>query len=61
VETVEYDTLAAKEVLGVPRVVKMDVEGHEFAALKGMKGDFIEAGVRCTVLRNSSVHVARRR
>ena len=38
VETVEYDQLATKEELGVSRVVKIDVEGHEFAALKGRKG-----------------------
>jgi FkbM family methyltransferase len=37
VETVEYDWLAAKQSLPTPRVVKIDIEGHEFAALKGMR------------------------
>ena len=36
VETAEYDWLVANQFLPVPRVVKMDIEGHEFAALKGM-------------------------
>jgi hypothetical protein len=34
VETVEYDTLATKEVFGVPRVVKMDVEALNLLHLR---------------------------
>ena len=33
---VDYDSLVEDEGLPVPRVVKMDIEGHEYAALKGM-------------------------
>lgn len=36
VETANYDWLVANQSLPIPRVVKMDIEGHEFAALKGM-------------------------
>jgi len=37
VRTVDYDSLIEDEVLPIPRVVKMDVEGQEYAALKGME------------------------
>src|SRR5260370_33471485 len=37
VETTEYDRLAQEKSLPSPRVVKMDIEGHEFAALRGMQ------------------------
>ncbi|HXW14920.1 MAG TPA: FkbM family methyltransferase [Terriglobia bacterium] len=36
VRTADYDSLVAEAGLPVPRVVKMDIEGHEYAALKGM-------------------------
>jgi len=36
IETVTYDGLAGRGALPVPHVVKMDVEGHELAALRGM-------------------------
>jgi len=37
VRTVDYDSLIEDEGLPIPRVVKMDIEGHEYAALKGME------------------------
>jgi len=37
VESVDYDWLAVNYSLPVPRVVKMDIEGYEFAALRGMR------------------------
>jgi FkbM family methyltransferase len=37
VESTEYDRLAQEKSLQTPRVVKMDIEGHEFAALRGMQ------------------------
>ncbi len=37
VESTEYDRLAQEKSLPSPRVVKMDIEGHEFAALRGMQ------------------------
>ena len=37
VRTVDYDSLIEEEGFPIPRVVKMDIEGHEYAALKGMK------------------------
>ncbi len=48
VETVDYDWLAANQSLPIPRVVKMDVEGHEFAALKGMSATL--SNQSCTAL-----------
>lgn len=38
VETADYDGLIEKHSLPIPCVVKMDIEGHEFAALRGMRG-----------------------
>jgi FkbM family methyltransferase len=38
VQTADYDSLIADEGLPIPRVVKMDIEGHEYAALQGMQG-----------------------
>jgi len=37
VQTADYDSLVEEEGLPIPRVVKMDIEGHEYAALKGME------------------------
>ena len=37
VRTVDYDSLVEDEGLPIPHVVKMDIEGHEYAALNGMK------------------------
>src|SRR4029077_983824 len=37
VDSADYDWLAEKHSLPIPRVVKMDIEGHEFAALHGMR------------------------
>jgi FkbM family methyltransferase len=37
VQTVDYDSLAEDEGLPIPHVVKMDIEGHEYGALKRMK------------------------
>jgi FkbM family methyltransferase len=37
VRTAEYDSLVEDEGLPIPRVVKMDIEGHEYTALKGME------------------------
>jgi FkbM family methyltransferase len=37
VQTVSYDSLVAQQGLPIPRVVKIDIEGHEYAALKGME------------------------
>ena len=34
--TVDYYSLVEVEGLPIPRVVKMDVGGHEYAAMKGM-------------------------
>ena len=36
VEAADYDSLVANEGFPIPRVVKMDIEGHEYAALEGM-------------------------
>ncbi|HLZ91914.1 MAG TPA: FkbM family methyltransferase [Candidatus Acidoferrum sp.] len=36
IETATYDGLVARRELPVPQVVKVDVEGHELAALRGM-------------------------
>lgn len=38
VRTIDYDSLIEHEGLPIPRVVKMDIEGHEYTALQGMKG-----------------------
>jgi FkbM family methyltransferase len=48
VQAVDYDSLVEDEGLPIPRVVKMDVEGHEYAALKGMKRTLSNSA--CTVL-----------
>lgn len=37
VPTVGYDSLAAEQGFPIPGVVKIDIEGHEYAAMKGMK------------------------
>jgi FkbM family methyltransferase len=37
VEIVQYDWLVENQKFPVPNVVKIDVEGHEFAALQGMQ------------------------
>lgn len=37
VQTADYDSLVEEDGLPIPRVVKMDIEGHEYAALKGME------------------------
>lgn len=37
VETADYDWLVANQSLPIPHIVKMDIEGHEFAALQGMR------------------------
>jgi FkbM family methyltransferase len=37
VQTADYDSLIAEEGLPIPRVVKMDIEGHEYIALQGMR------------------------
>ena len=37
VQTADYDSLVEEEGLPIPRLVKMDIEGHEYAALKGME------------------------
>jgi FkbM family methyltransferase len=37
VEIVQYDWLMENQEFPVPKVVKIDVEGHEFAALQGMR------------------------
>jgi FkbM family methyltransferase len=37
VESAEYDWLVSSQSLPIPRIVKMDIEGHEFAALRGMR------------------------
>jgi FkbM family methyltransferase len=37
VESADFDSFAAKNNLPIPQVVKMDIEGHEYAALQGMK------------------------
>jgi FkbM family methyltransferase len=38
VQTADYDSLVADEGLPIPRVVKMDIEGHEYLALQGLRG-----------------------
>jgi FkbM family methyltransferase len=38
VECAAFDSLVANINTPVPRVVKMDIEGHEYAALQGMRG-----------------------
>jgi FkbM family methyltransferase len=48
VKTAEYDWLVANESLPIPNVVKMDIEGHEFAALKGMRATL--SNPLCTAL-----------
>lgn len=37
VETVDFDWLVDHQNLSIPTVVKMDVEGHEYSALEGMR------------------------
>lgn len=37
VQATDYDSLVANEGFPIPTVVKMDVEGHEYAAIQGMK------------------------
>jgi len=37
VDSSDYDSLATDHSFPIPRVVKMDIEGHEFAALNGMR------------------------
>jgi FkbM family methyltransferase len=37
VQATDFDFLVEREGVSLPRVVKMDVEGHEYAALQGMK------------------------
>jgi len=37
VEVLEGDAVVAQECLGVPRAVKIDVEGHEHAVLRGLR------------------------
>ncbi len=48
VQSVGFDLFAASEGLPVPRVVKMDIEGHEFTALKGMRSTL--SNPSCTAL-----------
>jgi FkbM family methyltransferase len=38
VRAADYDSLTADEGIPIPQVVKMDIEGHEYATLKGMRG-----------------------
>jgi FkbM family methyltransferase len=38
VESADLDSLIGKMNLPIPQVVKMDIEGHEYAALCGMRG-----------------------
>lgn len=33
----DFDSLTSSMLLPIPRVVKVDIEGHEFAALRGMR------------------------
>jgi FkbM family methyltransferase len=37
VPTVSYDSLVAQRGLPIPGVVKIDIEGHEYSAMKGMR------------------------
>ena len=37
VHTADYDSLVTNESMPIPRVVKMDIEGHEYVALQGMR------------------------
>jgi FkbM family methyltransferase len=37
VRTVDYDSLVEEDGLPVPQVVKIDVEGHEYSVLRGMR------------------------
>ena len=37
IETVDYDWLVDSQQFPIPSVVKMDIEGHEFSALQGMR------------------------
>jgi FkbM family methyltransferase len=37
VETVDFDCLVDHQNLSIPTVVKMDIEGHEYSALQGMR------------------------
>ncbi len=48
VETADYDWLVANQSLPIPHLVKMDIEGHEFAALKGMSATL--ANLACAAL-----------
>ena len=48
VETTDYDSLVAQGSVPVPHVVKMDIEGHEYAALKGMQNTL--ADPRCAAI-----------
>ena len=38
VQTADYDSLIANEGFPTPHVVKMDIEGHEYVAMRGMRG-----------------------
>jgi FkbM family methyltransferase len=40
VQSIDFDSLVSSEGLSVPRVVKMEIEGHEFADLHGMQATF---------------------
>lgn len=46
IETVTYDGLAQARALPIPQVVKMDVEGHEMAALQGMASTLSDPSCR---------------
>jgi FkbM family methyltransferase len=46
IELAAYDSLRVSELLPVPNVVKMDIEGHEFSALRGMKDCISNADCR---------------
>jgi FkbM family methyltransferase len=49
VEVADYDSLVTCEGLRLPNVVKMDIEGHEFAALNGMRTALSSAVCRALV------------
>lgn len=48
VRTIRYDSLVQDDGFPIPRVVKMDVEGHEYAALQGMERTL--SNPECTAL-----------
>jgi FkbM family methyltransferase len=44
IETVDFDWLVDEQKLSLPAVIKLDVEGHEYAVLQGMRRSICDPG-----------------